>query len=234
MARIGFIRRMAVVAVIAAGAVTAAAATPSRASVISSTPTLPLLGTPYVITSGNCFTDLGVCIDGGITTLTSPSSSSFDVSGQHITSAADFSGTVTDLSHVPLVPVTLSGTVEQLVQGRTSSTDTGSWTTDLVSVSLFGTLLGDTVTVTLDPGQTSSGTTAITALGPNQFRIDSFFDVFVELSLAGPITLTTTLGPIHVEAVPEPSSIAVIATALFAMLALFRRRGGAVSDASNT
>lgn len=221
------IRRVAVAAALAVGAVTFAAATPAPAAVISDTPTLPLLDVPYVGTSGNCFPTLGVCVTGS-TVLTSPSSSSFDASGQHITTGAVFSGTVTDLSHVPLVPITLSGSVDQLVQGRTSSTDTGSWTTELVSLSLTGTLLGDTVAVALDTSQTSVGTTSITPLGPNQFRIDSFFDVFVELSLAGPITLTTTLGPIHVEAIPEPASIAMIAAALFMTLAVLRRRGASV------
>jgi len=228
---IGFVRRSAYIGVLAAGVTAVAAATPGRASIISDTPTLPLLNVPYAVTSWNCFPGLGICVTGAVQ-FTSPSSSSFDVSGQHITTGALFSGTVTDLLGNGSTPITLSGTVEQDVLGRSSATETGSWTTNLVSFSFSGSVLGETVNATSDPGQPSTGTTSITEIGPNQFRINSFFDVFTELSLDGPITLTTTLGPIRVEAVPEPSSIAALATGLLIVLAVFRRRGAASPDTS--
>jgi len=43
-----------------------------------------------------------------------------------------FSGIVTNLSGSTSIPITLTGAVEQEVLGRTSATETGSWTTDLV------------------------------------------------------------------------------------------------------
>jgi len=219
--------RLAWAALVAAVAI--AGIGPSRASVISSTPTLPLLGIPYLGSGVGCFPAAGVCIENASLTLTSPVSSSFNAFGQDITSGADYVGTLTNLSHVPISAVHFAGSVEQEVLGRTSSTETGSWSTELISLSLNGSVLGNTLTVSLDPNNPSTGTTAITPLGGNlatNFRIDSFFDIFVEISLDGPTPLHTTRGPIHAEAVsvPEPSSIAAIALPLLAIVAIWRRR----------
>jgi hypothetical protein len=239
MAGLGFITRAVVVAVLAAGAMTVAAITPTRASVISDTPTLPLLGVPYVTSNSDaCFPLAGVCVTDGTFTLTSLISSTFDATGQHITTNALYSGILTDLSDVPIGPVELFGTVEQEVLGRTFPTQTGSWTTELVSLSLSGLVLGHTLTLALDPANDSTGTTSITPIGINggrPFRIDSFFDVFVELTLDTPIPLTTKreITAVAVQAVPEASSLAAISIALPMMLAMYRRRGVA-SPATRT
>jgi len=100
-----------------------------------------------------------------------------------------------------------------------------------VSLSLSGSILGNTLTLNLDPAHEdeSIGTTSIAPIGPSGtggFRIDSFFDVFVELSLDGPIPLATTreITVEAVQAVPEPSSMAAIAIALSMMAVIYRRR----------
>ena len=62
MAPFRFLRRSAVAGVLAAGVAVVATATPSRASVITDTQTLPLLGVPYVASNGDaCFPVAGVC-----------------------------------------------------------------------------------------------------------------------------------------------------------------------------
>ena len=122
-------------AILAAGAI-ALAPPPARASVITDSPSLPLLGVPYVSSSGSCFPALSICVSDGTSTLTSPVVSSFELDGQHITSGVTFSATLTDLADNPLAPVELTGTVEQVVLGRTSDTETGTWNTELVSLSL--------------------------------------------------------------------------------------------------
>jgi hypothetical protein len=224
MVRLGFGQRTAV---LVAAALAVAAATPTRAAVISSTPTLPLLGVPYVTASGGGCFPTGICVSGGRFTFTLPSSPTFDATGQDIKSDALFSATLTNLSHVSIGTIQLSGTAEQEVLGRTSATELGSWTTDVISLSLSGPVLGHTLTVTLDttPGHESTGETSIEQIGNHQFKIDSFFDVFVELSFDTLPPLQTMQGPVHAEAVPEPSSIAAIAMALIVMPALYRRRG---------
>jgi hypothetical protein len=99
--------------------------------------------------------------------------------------------------------------------GRLSATQLGSWTTDLVSLSLSGPVVDHTLTVTLDSSQTSSGTTSIVSTGDNMFSVNSFFDVFVELGLDTNPPLTAVRGPIQltlspVAAVPELSTWAMM------------------------
>ena len=231
MLQLSRMRRAAIATILATGAVAFAAPPPARASVITDSPTLPLLNVPYVANSDFCFPAAGVCVSGANLVLTQPVSSFFDGAGQHITTDALQTATLTDLSHVPIGSVNLSGSIEQEVLGRTFPTELGSWTTDLVSLSLSGSVLGHTLTAILDPAHQSTGVTSITSTnGPNGqelFRIDSFFDVFVELTLDTVPPLNTTRGPIHVEAVqpvPEPTSIAAIATGLLIMLAMHRGR----------
>jgi hypothetical protein len=112
----------------------------------------------------------------------------------------------------------LTGQVSEEVIGRTSDTETGSFTTDVSGLGLTGTLSlpglpgssldGLKLMATLDATHTSSGTTTITADG-SVFKIDSFFHVFVDVSLpaAGP---SKSVGPIPLEAVPEPSTCAMM------------------------
>jgi hypothetical protein len=210
---------------------------PVKASVISSSPTLPLLDDPYISSIGaGCFAAANVCISAGTFTLTSVVSSSFAPLGQDILADATYMGTLTTLSDVPIGPVTLTGTLEQEVIGRTSATETGSWTTDIEAMSLTGPVLGHTLTLTLDPSETSSGTTSIVPDG-EAFNISSFFDVFVELSLDSTPPLQTTVGPITVDAVavPEPVSLAMLAISLLSLAAMLgcqrrsRRRYSSIS-----
>ena len=110
-----------------------ATASSTHADVISSTPTLPLLDIPYLSSTGvGCFPAAGVCVSSGSFTLTSVLSSSFNASGQDINTTVEYAGVLTNLSNVPIGPVHLSGVLEQEVLGRTFSTETGSWTIDLV------------------------------------------------------------------------------------------------------
>ena len=62
----------------------------------------------------------------------------------------------------------------------------------------------------------------------NLFRIDSFFDIFVQLSLDSVPPLTATRGPIHAElapaGVPEPSVVTLLAAALLGLVGVRGRR----------
>jgi hypothetical protein len=125
-------------------------------------------------------------------------------------------------------PISLAGTMEQEVQGRTSPTEVGTWATELISLSLSGLVLGNTLTLMLDPLHSSTGVTSIVPVGDDReslFSIDSFFDIFVELRLDTPTPLQTTRGPIHVSlVVPEPSSLALLAGGLIALASRRRRK----------
>jgi hypothetical protein len=197
----------------------------TSAGVVSSTPTLPVLDVPYASATGvGCFPAASVCVTPGTLTFDSVVSSTFNGSGQDIVADISYAGTLTTLSNTPIGPVTLSGTIEEEVLGRTTSTELGSWAVDIVALSLSGPVLGHTLTLTLDPGQSSTGGASITTFGETAFRIDSFFDVFVELNLDTPTPLTAHRGPLHLTTVPEPSSLVLVVGGLIAIVLFVRRR----------
>jgi hypothetical protein len=141
---------------------------PVRADVISSTPTLPVLGVPYVaFGSGQLLSRSG---SGGAITLTSLVSETFNTVGQDLLSNATFTGELTTLGSTPIGPVILTGMVEQEALGRTTSTQTGTWDTDLLAVSLSGPVQGHTLTLNLAPSPQSSGQTTIAPIGDLGFQ----------------------------------------------------------------
>ena len=192
----------------------------ASAAVISLTPTLPVLGAPYASPIGaGCFPVAGVCVSLGTLTPVSLVSSTFDADGQNIVATVSYSGMLTTLGSTPLGPISLTGTMEQEVLGRTFATELGTWETELVALSLSGPVLGRTLTLMLDASTPSTGETSIEPVDAGDvqvFRIDSFFDVFVELSLDTVPPLSTTRGPIRASlvAIPEPGSAALIGLGL--------------------
>jgi hypothetical protein len=227
-------------AVLASGLVTAGTA---EADVISSSATLPVLGAPYVFSGGgSCFPLADGCVEPGTLTFTSvvpspPAPPGFNPLGQEIVANATLTGELTDLSFVPTGPLVLTGTVDMEILGRTFSTATGSWTVDLLGLDLEGPAFGHTLTLQLDSGSSSSGTTAIVSIpDTGQFLITSFFGVFFDLTLDSTIPLHTTSeaqlelmsGP-EMVSVPEPASGALLAGAALTMAAA--RRGRRASKA---
>ena len=80
------------------------------------------------------------------------------------------------------------------------------------------------------PTLQSPGLTQITDQGGGVFRIDSFFDIFTELSMDGGQSWTPGIGPLHIElnssaSVPAPGTLALLGIGLAGLL--LRRRAGA-------
>jgi hypothetical protein len=195
----------------------------ARAAVIANSATLPPLGVGFSIGGGgSCFPAAGVCAVPGVLTFTSIASSSFNPTSQDIVANATLTATVTMGSTV--LPVVLTGTAEEEVFGRTTTTETGNWPTQLLSLDLSGPVLGHTLDIGLDTSHTSTGGASVDDV-PGQdglFRVDSFFDVFVELTFDQIPPLSTTRGPLRVSLAPEPATLALLAAPLFG-LAMLRR-----------
>ncbi|UCG53343.1 MAG: hypothetical protein JSW58_07260 [Candidatus Latescibacterota bacterium] len=80
--------------------------------------------------------------------------------------------------------VTLTGPVTTRVYNKWGNT-TGLFDAEIVSMSLSGSVGGYDIAVQESPALASLGQTDIVDLGGGLYHIDSFFDVFVELSVDG-------------------------------------------------
>ena len=200
----------------------------AQGEVIFTAATLPILGVPYVTSVGaGCFPAAGICISAGSLTLTSVVSATFNSGGEDILANASFAGQLMTTGGAPAGLISLTGTLEQQVLGRTFSTGLGTWTTNLVALSLSGPALGHTLTLGLDGAHTSTGVSSVEAAGIGNdglFRISSFFDVFVELALDSTPPLTAQRGPLRFEAAPEPLSLPVLMPAGLGLVVSRRRR----------
>ncbi|UCC30105.1 MAG: hypothetical protein JSU86_18145, partial [Phycisphaerales bacterium] len=103
-----------------------------------------------------------------------------------------------------LVPVELRGPVETLVREKADQT-TGSWDAEIVSMSLSGNIPGvGPVQMQESPTLSSAGQTGIQALGGGgQYSVDSFFDVFTELSVDGGNSWIGSTGSVRMELVEQ-------------------------------
>ena len=222
-----------------AGGLTGSAA----ASVITTSPSLPLIGVAYISPTGaGCFTLAGVCVTPGPFVQTSVVSSDFVPAQGALPAVQDIEATATygaaltlPSSDTPIGSVALTGTVDEKVFGRTSDTQTGPFTVQITDLQLTGNLIlpstnpfdGAPVLVIPDSSKTSEGRTTIMPDG-DLFRIYSFFDVFFDISIPDTIYSRSGIGPIPLVAgVPEPSTWAMLLIGLAGLgFAGWRRPAG--------
>jgi hypothetical protein len=135
-------------------------------------------------------------------------------------------------THLSPQPFALSGEATTIVYNKDGDT-TGHFETEIESMSLAGDVLvpelGPGVTagiqITEDPDQPSLGETTVTDLGGGLWHIDSFFDVFVEISVEDIISNPGTYLPpipstegVRMDLFPEPGSLSLLGIGLLCLL----------------
>jgi len=103
------------------------------------------------------------------------------------------------VNNSPFQPISLSGPVAVELFNYTPN-NTGTFNTEMTQLDLSN----GSVMIRESPTLSSLGTTTITDIGGGQFRIDSFFDIFTELSLDGGNSWTPSTGSTHVDLANTP------------------------------
>lgn len=168
--------------------------------------------------------------------LALPVTITFALGNEMETFQSTFTGLVNGVT-----PVQLQGPVSVTIFGRTSNTETGTFNTQMTQLDLGSGPIRirlESEDNTLVNPPPSTGKTTITPIGAGQFHIDSFFDVFTELSLDGGATWApqnpnapqtdpsggTTTGTIVTLQTPEPASVTLVGIGAAMMGAFAWRR----------
>lgn len=122
--------------------------------------------------------------------------------------------------------VSLTGPTAVMVGGGYTPGATGTFPTEMLQLNLSGNTIFGPVMIRESPTQASTGQTSVTDIGGGLYHIDSFFDVFTELSLDGGASWIPSTGSVHVDLapVPEMSSLALVGFPALILVASLRRR----------
>lgn len=128
--------------------------------------------------------------------------------------------------------VSVNGSPFQPAQGNGPMTtqvfnknDTGvPFPNEMLALNLSGTSPFGPFMIRESPTLASTGQTRITPLSGGGFHIDSFFDVFTELSVDGGQNWIPSNGATRVNLVPEPSSLVLLGLGAFGGLGMALRR----------
>jgi len=110
----------------------------------------------------------------------------------------------------------------------TPGNTTGSWDTEMVSMQLSGQAApgGPPVILIRSPALPSPGEIVVTDLPGGDFQVDSFFDIFTEISIDGGPFIPAS-GPMRLNLagniIPEPATLTLLLSSL-GLLALRRQR----------
>jgi PEP-CTERM motif len=133
----------------------------------------------------------------------------------------------------PFTTFSVSGPHGVIIYSRPQLNSTGFFDLELTSLDLIGSAGPVSFSIRESPTLVSSGRMQVTDVGGGDFRIDSFFDVFTEISLNNGQSWQPAQGPpVHFQSdtygvtseIPEPGSFLLLAGAGLSLLAVRRRR----------
>jgi hypothetical protein len=123
----------------------------------------------------------------------------------------DVDAALTGLSQPGGLPFDLAGRIQMKVNDKGLNNVTGSWDTEIVSMSLSGNVpdVGP-VLMQKSPTLASVGHVTVDDIGGGLYHIDSFFDVFMELSVDGGANWIPATASTRFTIVPEPAILTLL------------------------
>ena len=194
------------------------------ASIIQTTATLPPTSGQYSISGticlpAACFQDITI---GNFQILTSTISAGNQLTSSNASLTANGFTNSGGNPGAALGTLLLTGPIDITYFGRSALDALGTFNSQITFLNFTGSFAGHTAAALLNPLNASVGVTSVSQLNENQFRIDSFFDVFAELSIDGGPFIP---GPVrHADLVPEPGTFIPGLLAVAGFAAYWKRR----------
>jgi hypothetical protein len=129
---------------------------------------------------------------------------------------------VVSVNGSPFLPGSATGPAETELFGYVGQV-TGTFPSEMLAMNLSGTSPFGPFMLRESPTLASVGQTTVTDLGGGQYNVNSFFDVFTELSLDGGASWIPSAASARMTLVPEPSQFLLMALGGFG-LALWQYR----------
>jgi len=147
---------------------------------------------------------------------------------EHTSFDSVFAGIAVDPPGAPgtQIPFTLMGPVTAVMRNKSTTDTTGTFDTEILSMSLSGTVGPIPIQVRQNPTLLSLGQTTITDLGGGLWQIDSFFDIFTELSVDGGGNWAPSLeaSRMVLQPVPIPAAAWLFGSGLLGLVGMARRK----------
>ena len=127
-------------------------------------------------------------------------------------------------------PLSEPGSAQTKTFGKIGNV-TGTFNAEMLQLSLAGGTLPPGMMFRESPTLQSLGVTTITNIGGGLYRIDSYFDLFLQLTLDGGqnwIPEASNVGK-RIDLVPEPTGLSLLAAGLVGLLGFARRHRAAVA-----